>query len=91
MCLHIKKAYFQEGCMDGGQARIKGWTRRGIYDDPRLTEILTMYEDLGFAVKLEPFRPELEPGCNECIKQDPAKFRVLYTKKKTMIKKIDSF
>ena len=65
----------------GEEASLKGWTRRGIYDDPRLTQILKMYEEIGFSVKLEPLRPELEPGCTECIKQNPDKYKVLYTKK----------
>ncbi len=67
----------QEGCMDGEEALVKGWTRRGIYDDPRLTQILKMYEEIGFTVKLEPLRPELEPGCKDCIKLNPDKYKVL--------------
>ncbi len=67
--------------MDGEEALVKGWSRRGIYDDPRLTEILKMYEELGFTVKLEPLRPELEPGCKDCFKLNPDKYKVLYTKK----------
>ncbi|MBU0462151.1 MAG: hypothetical protein KKE12_00775 [Proteobacteria bacterium] len=67
--------------MDTLEAQIKGWERRGIYDDPNLTQILKMYEELGFMVRLEPFRPEMEAGCTECIKENPNKYKVLYTKK----------
>ena len=63
------------------EAQIKGWERRGIYDDPRLTQISKMYEELGFIVKIEPVRPEIEAGCIECIKENPDKYKVLYTKK----------
>jgi hypothetical protein len=66
----------------GKKAREKGWTKRGIYDDPRLTEVLKMYEEIGFIVKLEPYIPEIKAECNECIKQDPEKYKVLYTQKK---------
>ena len=68
--------------MDTLEARIKGWDRRGVYDDPRLTQISKMYEELGFIVRLDPFSPELEAGCSECIKGNPNKYKVLYTKKK---------
>ena len=67
--------------MDILEARIKGWDRRGVYDDPRLTQISKMYEELGFIVRLDPFSPELEAGCSECIKENPNKYKVLYTKK----------
>ena len=63
------------------KARIKAWERRGVYDDPRLTELSKMYEELGFTVKLEPVKPEMEAGCTECIKDNPDKYKVLYTKK----------
>jgi len=46
-----------------------------------LTQILKLYEELGFAVWLEPFRPEIEVGCTQCIKENPEKYKVLYTKK----------
>ncbi len=67
--------------MDVIEAQIKGWDRRGIYDDPKLTQILKMYEEIGFIVRLEPFRPDMETGCTECIKENPDKYKVLYTKK----------
>jgi hypothetical protein len=41
-----------------------------------------MYEELGFIVKFEPFRPQIEPGCTECIKENSDKYKVLYTKKR---------
>ena len=67
--------------MDILEAHIKGWERRGIYDDPRLTQILKMYDEIGFIVRVEPFIPEMEAGCIECIKENPDKYKVLYTKK----------
>ena len=71
--------------MDTSETQIKGWERRGIYDDPKLTQIVKMYEEIGFSVKVEPFKPGKEPGietgCTECIKENPDKYKVLYTKK----------
>jgi len=68
--------------VDALKAQIKGLKRRGIYDDPKLTQISKLYEELGFTVILEPFRPEAETGCTECIKKNSDKYKVLYTKKK---------
>ena len=76
--------FLRKVCLEEVENWKKGWTKRGIYDDPRLTEVLNMYEQIGFIVKIEPFRPEIEVGCNgcnECMKQDPEKYKVLYTKK----------
>ncbi len=67
--------------MDTLEAQIKEWERRGIYDDPKLTELSKMYEELGFTVRFELFKPEIEAGCTECIKDNPDKYKVLYTKK----------
>jgi len=47
-----------------------------------LTELVKLYEALGFIVTLEPFRPEIEAGCVECIKENPDQYKVLYTKKR---------
>ncbi|MCK5837790.1 MAG: hypothetical protein KAH09_11035 [Desulfobacula sp.] len=62
------------------EARIKGWKFRGVYDDPRLTEIVKTYEELGFFIKLTPFTPGLVSGCARCIMESPDKYKMLYTK-----------
>ncbi|WP_457553589.1 hypothetical protein [Desulfobacula sp.] len=67
--------------MDILEARINGWERRGIYDDSQLTRISEMYEELGFVVRLESFRPGIEAGCTECIKESPNRYKVIYTQK----------
>ena len=56
-----------------------GWSYRGTFDDPRLTEIANLYEALGFMVRMTPFFSE--KGCNRCFKETPEKFKALYTKK----------
>lgn len=75
--------------MEPLETRINGWEKRGIYDDPKLTQIVKMYKEIGFSVKVEPFKPGIESGiepgieteCTECIKENPDKYKVLYTKK----------
>jgi len=70
------------------EAGIKGWEKRGIYDDPQLTRISKMYEQIGFVIRLEPFRPLMEAGCTECMKENADRYKVLYTKKRTQNSKI---
>lgn len=59
----------------------EGWERQSTYDEPRLSELVEMYEELGFEVHLETFHPEEESGCAECMKVSPEKYKTIYTKK----------
>lgn len=63
------------------KARTGRWEKRGIFDDPRLSEISRMYEDLGFSVKLIRLDPTLDSACTQCMKKHPDRLRVLYTKR----------
>ncbi|MFH1153975.1 MAG: hypothetical protein V1793_09165 [Pseudomonadota bacterium] len=57
-----------------------GWKKRGIYDEPKLSEIAAMYKELGFQVRLEPLDLlNQTTGCSECMKSSPDRYRVLYT------------
>ena len=61
----------------------QGWVRQTTFDEPRLSEIVKMYEEIGFEVHLEPFHSEEEPGCSECMKADPERYKTVYTRNKT--------
>ena len=60
-----------------------GWEKRAIFDDPRLTEIVEQYEEIGFEVHLEPIRIEDKDGCTDCMQQNPDRFKIIYTRKKS--------
>ncbi len=60
-----------------------GWERKTTSDEPRLSEIVEMYKEIGFEVHLESFNPEEEPGCTDCMKESPEKYKVIYTRKKS--------
>jgi hypothetical protein len=63
--------------MDG----LHGWTRRTTIDEPRLSELVELYEELGFEVRLQPVSPEeLGDQCNECMLEEPDRFRTIYTR-----------
>jgi hypothetical protein len=60
----------------------QGWEKKTTYDEPRLSEILEMYEEMGFEVHLEPVNPEEEPGCSECMRIEPERYKTIYTRRK---------
>ncbi len=65
------------------QLILEGWEKRATYDEPRLSEMVEMYKEIGFEVLMEPFSPEDEPGCAECMKDSPQQYKTVYTRKKS--------
>lgn len=62
---------------------LNGWKKQGSYDNPRLSEIVRMYEEIGFEVRLEPFDPsDDDKSCSECMKADRDRYKTVYTRKK---------
>ncbi|RPH50969.1 MAG: hypothetical protein EHM85_08365 [Desulfobacteraceae bacterium] len=60
----------------------EGWKKRSTTDEPRLSELVKTYKELGFEVLLVPFDPDDESGCSECMKISPQHYRTIYTRKK---------
>jgi hypothetical protein len=60
----------------------EGWQKQATYDDPRLSEMVEMYAEIGLEVHLEPFNVENESGCNGCMQLKPDRFKTLYTRRK---------
>jgi hypothetical protein len=59
----------------------EGWSRRSVASEPRLSEMVALYRDLGFEVRLEPLDEEEKAGdCFVCFEEDPSRFRVIYTR-----------
>lgn len=57
------------------------WEKRNITDKHRVNEITEMYESLGLEVKVEKFNPdEYKAECNECMKESPEMFNVIFTR-----------
>ncbi len=59
----------------------QGWSKRTTYDEPRLSEMVELYQELGFEVRLEPFCSGPEQECSECIVQRPERFKTIYVRK----------
>lgn len=60
----------------------EGWKKQATYDDPRLSEIVAMYEEIGLEVHLEPFNADNESGCTDCMQLMPDLFKTIYTRGK---------
>jgi len=60
----------------------EGWEMRLTIDEPRLSELVEMYEELDLEVHLEPFNQENETGCTECMKASPERYKTIFTRKK---------
>ena len=58
------------------------WEKRNIIEKERVNEFVELYEDIGFEVMVEDFDPDnFEGDCNECMKLEPERYRVIYTRK----------
>ena len=60
----------------------QGWVRQTTYDEPRLSEITEMYREMGLDVHMEPFNPDDEPECSECMKAQPDRYKTVYTRER---------
>jgi hypothetical protein len=60
----------------------QGWQRQATYDEPRLSEMVDIYRDIGLEVHLEPFHVDDQPGCTGCMAAKPELYRTIYTRSK---------
>ncbi|MEM3043600.1 MAG: hypothetical protein QXD84_08690 [Thermoplasmata archaeon] len=56
----------------------EGWVRRSTYDEPRLSEMVEMYRELGLEVRLE--EPEAEELCEACLRGAKGSLKTIYTR-----------
>lgn len=72
------------------ELKSKGWEKRFIGSEPRLSEMVELYKEIGFDVLLEPLPDEdeikaqecSEKGCTICFQQDKEKYKIIYTRKR---------
>jgi len=65
----------------------EGWERRSCEKEPRLSELIELYKELGFEVLLLPARPEDLSGageqCEPCLNEAAlACYQTIYTRRK---------
>lgn len=59
----------------------EGWKRMATYSEPRLSEMVEEYRELGFEVRIEEVDPDSEE-CTECIELEPESTKTIYVRKK---------
>jgi len=59
----------------------EGWERQNTLDEPHLSEVAELYREIGFEVRIEPFDPDRESGCTECMKASAEKFQTIYIRR----------
>ena len=62
------------------EAQAQGWKRCFVADEPRRSEMIETYEELGFEVITVPISLDAA-DCTECMARNPDAFQVIYTKK----------
>ena len=61
----------------------EGWTRLFTTDEPRLSEAVEEYKELGFEVLMEPIDSSEAGGeCTNCLMADCGRYKVIYTRRK---------
>ena len=61
----------------------KGWKRQFTTDEPRLSEAVEEYQELGFEVLLEPLNPrEMSGECTSCLIASCDRYKTIYTRRK---------
>jgi hypothetical protein len=68
----------------------EGWTRQFVASEPRLSEAVAVYKELGFEVHLEPLpsggEAEILPlidsrdGCAKCFEGSPEQYKIIFTR-----------
>ena len=63
------------------QLKKEGWEKRFTIDEPRLSEMVEQYKELGFEVLLEPVDLSSEE-CTSCMAANPQRYKTIYTRLK---------
>lgn len=59
----------------------EGWVKRFTTDEPRLSEVVQQYQEIGFEVLLEPLDPRAEE-CTTCLAPFSDRYKTIYTRRK---------
>ena len=60
----------------------QGWEKRFTIDEPRLSEMVEQYKELGFEVLLEPVDTSSEE-CTTCITAFHDRYKTIYTRRRS--------
>ena len=76
----------------------RGWTKRFVANEPRLSEMVELYQSMGHEVHLEPLSPvecdsasEESQECRACFKGFEDQYKFIYTRPKKGESEQDDF
>jgi len=68
----------------------QGWTKQFVANEPRLSEAVEMYKEVGFEVHLEPLSPQsgqpaeekcdLDADCRQCFEGFEDQYKIIFTR-----------
>lgn len=59
----------------------QGWERRFIADDVRVTEMVQLYQELGYETVVDPIRPaDVDGDCGDCRLVAQLRLKMIYTR-----------
>jgi len=60
----------------------EGWVRQFVTDEPRLSEAIELYQEIGYEVHLEDADlDEVNQLCANCLPADCDKYKIIYIRK----------
>ena len=59
----------------------RGWQKKSTIDEPRLSELVQVYRQIGYDVHLEPFDPSQQADCSRCMQAAPDRYQTIYIRK----------
>jgi hypothetical protein len=62
------------------QLLAEGWKKQSTLGEPRLSEAVQTYREIGFEVILVTFDPEQESSCTICMQNTPEKYQTVFTR-----------
>lgn len=60
----------------------EGWVKQNTIGEPRLSELVELYESMGFEVHLEPLNCQDEE-CTACFAHEGENVKTIYTRQKS--------
>jgi sulfur carrier protein ThiS len=69
----------REGEKTRAELEAEGWERGFVADEPRLSEAAETYREIGLEVLLLPVTED-DAECTACLRADPGRYRVIYTR-----------
>jgi hypothetical protein len=61
----------------------EGWQRRFTADEPRIQEVVELYAQLGYEVRMEPVTSgDVQDDCHDCQASAGTRLFTIYTRKK---------